>query len=139
MPIYLQNQEFLPTFAADFKLLLMKKFLFLLAFMPLVLGGCEDKNGVQNDGKLYPVSGRTYIEEKYGGTELHFAEKGNSLLLVEHTEAKITLNTDQYFLMVEDTIFTYNNTQYNDVRSAFIYHDTYLTGYVSEDYRLIER
>ena len=124
----------------------MKKFLFLLVFMPLVLVGCE-KNAQEadNDGILYPVSGRTYIEEKYGGTELHFAKKGNSLVLVEHSEAGTTDKINQYFIMIDDTIRTYNNTKYDDVRNAYIYHDTYLTSWWSygqewdNDYRLIEQ
>ncbi len=118
----------------------MKKFLFLLAFMPLVLGGCEDKNGVQNDGKLYPVSGRTYIEEKYGGRELHFAKKGNSLIETILSEAGTKESFEMHFTMIVDTIHTYyNTTDFDTIGGVYIYHDTYLTSWWSADYRLVEQ
>ena len=110
----------------------------VLTLLAVVCVGCKDT--YSSDDKTYPVSGRTYIEEKYGGVELHFAKKGNTLKLVEHSEAGTTDRTNQFFIMNADTIFTYNNTQYNDIRNAYIYHDTYLTSYWGDDeYRLTER
>lgn len=113
----------------------MKKYLFII-IAALAMVGCEN-NGVEQD--KYPVSGRTYVETKYQNTELHFEKTGNKVLLIEHTEAGRALKTNQFFKMDADTICTYNNTKYDDIREKYIYHDTYLTSYYNDNFVLEER
>ena len=113
----------------------MKKSLLFALLCSFVLVGCEDKNGVDYSDSR--VAGRSYIEQKYGGTELHFGMKGD-VKLVEHSEAGTTDKINQFYKMIADTIYTYNDKTYSDVRQKYIYHDTYLTSYYSKDYILIE-
>lgn len=108
-----------------------------MAILALTMVGCKDKNEVT--GETYPVSGRTYVEAKYNNTELQFAKSGNKVLLIEHSEAGQTVKTNQFFKMNVDTIVTYNNTKYDDQRGKYVYHDTYLTSYYSDQIVLNEK
>lgn len=113
----------------------MKKYILFIAVAIFAIG-CE-RTGMEQD--KYPVSGRIYVETKYQNTELHFEKTGNKVLLIEHTEAGRALKTNQFFKMDADTICTYNNTKYDDIRKKYIYHDTYLTSYDNDNFILEER
>lgn len=113
----------------------VKKSILLALLCAFVFVGCESGDAIDYSDSR--VAGRSYVEQKYGGCELHFGMKGD-VKLIEHSEAGTTDITNQLYKMIADTIYTYNDKTYSDVRDKFIYHDTYLTSYYGDDYILIE-
>ena len=117
----------------------MKKFLFLLAFMPLVLGGCEDKNGIKYAD--YPIAGKSYkhivgSESKY--YDIYVFSKNGRCRADGYINYKFIGSIDDYrYWMEGDSVFidTEQKRYYKFIRMK--YHQNYLT-YGNDTLRLVQ-
>ena len=89
----------------------MKKFLFLLAFMPLVLGGCEDKGSVEY------IKGHTFISDRGKSmVELAFKRDMSVVYTWKNTwEKDKNHRQDLYYQLDTDTEFTIFTTSNDSV------------------------